>query len=174
MIDCPLQNTAITIFGIGFQVRTRKSIKQWFGENKVSLYKELGMKGHNGIDFGVPIGTKVFAPFDGYIKAYLGKDGYGNYIRIRSPYKSLECVLGHMSSIYAFNKWVNSGDLIGLTGNTGNSTGPHLHFGVRQLNKEDKNVWDLSVRNYNNGYFGYYDISSQTKEWKGTLVINNK
>ena len=66
------------------------------------------------------------------------------------------------------------GDFIGWSGNTGYSTGAHVHLGVRQLViNSKKDVWDCEIENYDNGYKGYIDILPYTLAWKGTLNIND-
>ena len=84
---------------------------------------------HYGVDLKLSVGDTVRAAFSGKvrIRAYEGR-GYGNYLVIRHP-NGLETVYGHMSrSIVREGTVVKAGDPIGLGGNTGRSTGPHLHF----------------------------------------------
>lgn len=172
MIDCPVQNTP---FGL-IQRRPRKTQK--FGNDfKINgkwVYKSMGLKGHNGTDIGIPIGTSIFAPFDGEVVVKYGTKGYGNHIRIRNRSKGLECVLAHLSEIIVkHGTYVRNHDLIALSGNTGFSTAPHLHFGVRRLEYNDKlKLWDLKIANYNNGYFGYLPFDEFTVNWKGTMEKN--
>jgi murein DD-endopeptidase MepM/ murein hydrolase activator NlpD len=86
---------------------------------------------HNGIDIAVAVGTPVYAPADGTIY----KIGYGsepgNYIIINHA-DGFKTVYMHLSvnNIVAVNSIVLQGTLIGLSGNTGGSTGPHLHYEV--------------------------------------------
>ena len=106
MILSPLQDGAM--FGKADWIRTAPRINQYFGGNYVT-YVRFGMKGHNGIDFGCPIGTPIFAPFDGEVTALETTDGYGIHAKIRSRDKLLECVLGHLSQIKQqkdMSKWV--------------------------------------------------------------------
>lgn len=171
MIINPLQNTAKFDFN-WIQVRPKHT--QGFGENP-SMYKPFGMKGHNGDDYGVPIGTAVYAPMDGVIKVKDSKsEGYGLHIRIRNSYKKLECVLGHLSRVDVKDgDKVVQGQKLGVSGNTGFSTGSHLHFGVRSLKYSDKGIWSWEVENYDNGYYGYWDIAPYTISWKGTTSNHN-
>lgn len=88
-----------------------------------------------GIDWGVPNGTKVFAAADGTIeRATSDASGYGMHVRI-SHAENILTVYGHLKSV-TVNKGdkVKQGDLIGYSNNTGNSSGPHLHFEARQSN----------------------------------------
>jgi murein DD-endopeptidase MepM/ murein hydrolase activator NlpD len=90
--------------------------------------------GHNGIDFGVVVGTPVEATMDGKV-TYAGwnTQGYGNLVIVENgDYKTY---YAHLSSIpVAVGDSVSAGATIGLSGNTGNSTGPHLHYEIRQNN----------------------------------------
>ncbi|MCL2720048.1 MAG: M23 family metallopeptidase [Treponema sp.] len=87
---------------------------------------------HNGIDLAAPEGTEVFAAADGVVTAAGFDPVYGNYIIIthNNRWTSL---YGHLQVILvALRTEVKSGNLIGRVGSTGQSTGPHLHFELRQ------------------------------------------
>jgi len=87
---------------------------------------------HAGIDVKVYIGDTIRAAFDGKVRItqYQG-NGYGYHVVIRHP-NGLETLYGHLSKIIAKeNQIVHAGDVIGLGGNTGRSTGSHLHFETR-------------------------------------------
>ncbi len=96
--------------------------------------KTQGLHGWNAIDLGTPVGTSVFAAASGEVlisRASGWNGGYGRYIVI-SHANGTETVYGHLSVNYvSAGEFVFQGQVIGLTGNTGNSTGPHLHFEVR-------------------------------------------
>ena len=86
---------------------------------------------HQGIDLPYPTGTPVYAAFDGKVRIsdYVG--GYGNLVIIRHA-NGLETFYGHLSRRdVESGDWVNAGDVIGLGGSTGRSSGPHLHFETR-------------------------------------------
>lgn len=89
-------------------------------------------KSHNGIDFRAPMGTAVFAAERGEVIA-VGDNGrlqYGMYVLIRHD-NNLTTLYAHLSrQTVQKGAIVNKGDLIGYSGNTGYSTGPHLHFGL--------------------------------------------
>lgn len=96
-----------------------------------------GIHGHNGVDFGAPRGTPVYASADGVVKVSNYRDGnpwfggYGNYIMIEHP-NGTQTLYAHLSGVDAsVGDTVRQGQVIGKTGNTGRSTGPHLHFEVR-------------------------------------------
>lgn len=87
---------------------------------------------HKGVDLSLKMNDTVRAAFEGKIRVvnYEGK-GYGNYVIIRHP-NGLETVYGHLNKhLVKENQIVKSGQAIGLGGNTGRSTGPHLHFETR-------------------------------------------
>lgn len=86
---------------------------------------------HNGIDIDLDKGDKVFAAFDGMVRIATRHGSYGNVVVIRH-YNGLETVYAHLSKIKVKpGQVVISGQVIGLGGSTGRSTGPHLHFEVR-------------------------------------------
>lgn len=87
---------------------------------------------HAGTDIDLDTGDPIYAAFDGVIRiSKFDGSGYGNYIVIRH-YNGLETLYGHMSkTIVQTGTFVKAGELIGLGGSTGRSTGPHLHYEVR-------------------------------------------
>ena len=86
---------------------------------------------HKGIDIGLKWGDKVVAALDGMVRFASRSGGYGNVIIIRH-YNGLETVYAHLSKIKVKpGQIISAGQLIGLGGNTGHTTGPHLHFEVR-------------------------------------------
>ncbi|MBN1962770.1 MAG: M23 family metallopeptidase [Deltaproteobacteria bacterium] len=87
-------------------------------------------RAHNGIDYGVPVGTKVFAVGDGKVTRTGWRSGYGKYVQIRHA-NGWASEYGHLSKILIkTGQKVSQKDIIALTGNTGLSTGPHLHYGL--------------------------------------------
>ena len=89
-------------------------------------------KPHGGVDFGVSEGNPVYAVKDGVVQeTTYDTKGFGNYGKIKHEDGRIS-YYGHMSSLLAkAGENVKAGDLIGYSGNSGNSTGPHLHFEVR-------------------------------------------
>ena len=87
---------------------------------------------HKGLDVKVYIGDTIRAAFDGKVRVVrYERRGYGNYVVIRHP-NGLETIYAHMSKhLVAENEEVRAGQPIGLGGNTGRSTGSHLHFETR-------------------------------------------
>ncbi len=96
--------------------------------------KTQGLHGYNAIDIGTPVGTSIYAAAGGEViisRSSGWNGGYGKYIAIAHP-NGTETVYGHLSVVkVSVGQIVYQGQTIGLSGNTGNSTGPHLHFEVR-------------------------------------------
>jgi len=86
---------------------------------------------HQGIDLPLSTGTPVSAAFDGKVRISDYVSGYGNLVVLRHA-NGLETFYGHLSRRDVEpGDWVSAGDIIGLGGSTGRSTGPHLHFETR-------------------------------------------
>lgn len=121
---------------------------QGFNDQKYrSSYYQFGMVGHNGLDYGMDVWTPILAPHKGIVReATSDPTGYGNYVKVESPDES--SVLAHLSKIsVSEGQEVQEGQLIGYSGNSGNSTGPHLHWGY----------YRTRTRNRQNGFNGYID-----------------
>lgn len=87
--------------------------------------------GHNGLDFGIPTGTPVQSTMNGKV-VYAGwnNQGYGNLVIVENG--AYRTYYAHLSEVpVRIGDRVSAGDTIGLSGNTGNSTGPHLHYEIR-------------------------------------------
>ena len=87
---------------------------------------------HNGVDLVAPPGTPVHAASDGKVVGAAPNAGYGNWIRIEHAH-NVATVYGHLSEFapgISAGVEVHQGQVIGFVGNTGRSTGPHLHFEV--------------------------------------------
>lgn len=89
-------------------------------------------RNHNGIDIDLETGDTIFAAFDGKVRySQYHEGGFGNLVILRH-YNGLETYYGHCSALMvAPNQEVKAGEPIALGGNTGRSTGSHLHFEVR-------------------------------------------
>ncbi len=100
-----------------------------------------GYYGHNGVDLKASIGTDVYAYAGGTV-TFAGWDssGYGNCVKINHG-NNVVTIYGHCSQLYVYaGQQVTAGQLIAASGNTGNTTGPHLHFEVR-VNNIAINPW---------------------------------
>lgn len=97
-------------------------------------YRPRRGRSHMGLDVKVKVGDTIRAAFDGKVRiSRYERRGYGHYLVIRHP-NGLETVYGHLSKkLVEENDIVHAGDPIGLGGNTGRSTGSHLHFETRIL-----------------------------------------
>jgi murein DD-endopeptidase MepM/ murein hydrolase activator NlpD len=85
---------------------------------------------HNGVDLATSQGTAIYAALDGTVSATGYDVTYGNYV-IVSHHSGYQTMYGHMSKILTSKgKYVTTSTKIGLVGNTGQSTGPHVHFTV--------------------------------------------
>ena len=88
---------------------------------------------HYGTDIDLEIGDQVVSAFDGMVRLAKYCQGYGNCVIIRHN-NGLETVYGHLSKLLVEpGQCISAGAILGLGGNTGRSTGPHLHFEMRYL-----------------------------------------
>lgn len=109
-------------------------------------------KFHEGMDFSADIGTPVYATGDGVVNSAGWESGYGNAIVINHGY-NYTTRFAHLSKILVRpGQTVKRGDLIGAVGNTGKSTGPHLHYEVRYKGQPQNPVnyyfMDLTAEEY--------------------------
>ena len=96
-----------------------------------SGYGQRWGRAHQGIDMAGPVGTPIFATGDGVVTYAGWQRGYGNLIKIQHELGT-ETRYGHLSKIRVkVGQKVSRNSLIGDMGNTGRSTGPHLHYEVR-------------------------------------------
>lgn len=109
-------------------------LTQAFG-NFHPRYTQMGLSGHNGLDYALPDGTEVLAPDDGeVVEAGLHTGGFGYYVKLRTP-AGEDWLLAHLHPwmLPRPGTWVAEGSLVGYSDNSGLSTGPHLHLGYRPL-----------------------------------------
>ncbi len=111
-------------------------ISQLWGENPQIYgqitYDGVRLLGHNGIDFLTPVGTPITAVDRGVVQetVYNDPSGFGNFIKVRHDWG--ESIYAHLNTIdIQTGRLVARGDVMGTTGNTGFSNGPHLHFAIR-------------------------------------------
>lgn len=103
--------------------------------------------GHNGLDITSPSGTEILYPHDGKItELTFDASGYGNYVKIENDFEA--SILAHMKTKPngKVGDTVKEGQVAGIVGSTGNSSGPHLHWGYIR-----------NPRNRDNGFNGYVD-----------------
>lgn len=125
---------------------------------------------HPGIDFRAGVGEPVYAPADGVVdyarNGYSG--GYGNMIKLDHSF-GFSTIYAHLSkSIVDRGDFVKKGQLIGHTGNSGLSSGPHLHYEIRFLGKtlDPRAFVDWSMKNYEE----IFDKERQI-QWETFLTI---
>lgn len=137
---------------------------QGFGENKVAYYKADGQKGHSGIDWGMPIGTPIYSSCDGKVILISEDVNRGVGVAVLSDeifkYNGRDCKLRvlywHLkdkSLKVKMGDKVKTGQLLALSGNTGRSTGPHLHLSVAPVAPDGS----MKLLAEGNGYNGYVD-----------------
>lgn len=107
---------------------------------------------HEGMDFTAPIGTDIYSTANGTVSSAGWQQGYGNCVQVNHGYGYLT-LYGHMSSIKVhIGQPVKRGEVIGLVGSTGKSTGPHLHYEVHYkgaiMNPQNYYFLDLSPAEY--------------------------
>lgn len=110
------------------------SVSGYFSRPVVTARRTQGIHGYNGVDLAAATGTQILAAASGQViisRPSGWNGGYGNYIVIKHP-NGTQTLYAHLSANHvSTGEWVTKGQLIGLMGNTGKSTGPHLHFEVR-------------------------------------------
>lgn len=128
-----------------------KRMASGYGMRIHPIYKTAKM--HTGMDFTAPVGTEIYATGNGIVGRveYNGR-GYGNNVVISHGF-GYQTLYGHMSRMTVRpGQRVNRGDLIGYVGNTGTSTGPHLHYevlrGGRPVNPVNFYYNDLTPEEY--------------------------
>jgi murein DD-endopeptidase MepM/ murein hydrolase activator NlpD len=139
-----------------------KKVASGFGWRIHPIYKTTKM--HTGMDFSASVGTEIYATGNGVVVSSNEDRGYGNNVIINHGY-GYQTLYGHMSKIIRKpGQKVNRGDLIGYVGNSGSSTGPHLHYEVIKYNKKINPINffynDLSPAEYER----MLEISSQSNQ----------
>jgi murein DD-endopeptidase MepM/ murein hydrolase activator NlpD len=138
-----------------YPLDTLKQTQGW-GEN-AAYYKQYGQQGHNGNDYGTPVGTPVKASENGVIHF----EGYGQNSPWMGGIAGVCCIIDHgsvytgyahlASTIVNRGQAVVKGQVIGYSGSTGASTGPHLHFEFigKPINFNNGFAGRLNPANYN-------------------------
>lgn len=128
-------------------------------------------KMHSGVDFLLRRGTPVMATANGVIRRATFNSTYGNHIDIRHPEAGYMTRFAHLSEIpdtIGRGTTVERGDVIGYSGNTGRSTGPHLHYEVHKVNGQTLNpthffVPDMTPENY-------YELEEETQQYRASTL----
>jgi murein DD-endopeptidase MepM/ murein hydrolase activator NlpD len=104
-------------------------ITSYFGQRMSPWAGRLKM--HEGLDVGAPYGTPVYSPADGIVTFSGEKAGFGKFVQVDHGY-GIETIYAHNQSLgVRSGEKVKRGSLLAAVGNTGHSTGPHLHYEVR-------------------------------------------
>lgn len=137
-----------------------KRIASGFGFRIHPIYKTWRM--HTGIDFTAPIGTPIYATGDGVVEKLKSKmSGYGKVVVINHGY-GYESLYAHMSKIIVKpGEKVKRGQVIGYVGNTGRSTGPHVHYEIKKNGKPINPV-----------HFFYQDLTPE--EYEKVIEISRR
>jgi murein DD-endopeptidase MepM/ murein hydrolase activator NlpD len=120
-------------------------ISQYFGVNPAA-YARFGLQGHNGLDIAMPRGTQLFAPVAALVtEAGYDVAGYGHYVKL-ATLDGQDWVMAHFDSdpLVVLNDGLEPGQLIGFSGSSGNSTGPHLHIAYRLFNAPFYRGWPFN------------------------------
>ncbi|MEZ4832471.1 MAG: M23 family metallopeptidase [Caldilineaceae bacterium] len=110
-------------------------VSQLWGDNpdfyKQFTYDGVPLRGHNGIDFSMPIGTPIATSDEGRVLTVgASPAGFGNWVMV--DHRWGQSVYAHMNRVTVREgETVRRGDVLGESGNSGTSTGPHLHFSIR-------------------------------------------
>lgn len=136
-------------------------------------YRSRFGRNHYGIDLKASIGDTIYAAFSGKIRlTKFDRGGYGFYVVIRHENK-LETLYGHLSRfLVKENQYVKEGEAIGIAGNTGRSTGPHLHFEFRYNGKciNPEKLIDFETHSPLTGFYTYAPESNR----KNINVASNR
>ncbi len=117
----------------GFPVKNYRKITDKFGYRMHPIKHKRVF--HFGLDFSAKIGTPIYAPADGVVSFAKTKSGYGKFLLVDHPF-GFKTAYGHLSKFaVSEGTYVSKGDIIAYVGNTGRSTGAHLHYEVRYLHK---------------------------------------
>jgi murein DD-endopeptidase MepM/ murein hydrolase activator NlpD len=118
-------------------------------------YRDPNYVRHTGVDFPEPIGTNVYATMAGLV-VYAEVNGpWGNLVVVEN--NGYQTYYAHLDSFeVGKGQVVSRGQMIGTVGNNGNSTGPHLHYGIKKRTGKDSYIWVDPE-----GFFN----RSDTKEW---------
>lgn len=133
-------------------------------------YRRSFRRQHYGTDIKVFVGDTIRAAFSGKVRVVsFERKGYGNYVIIRHT-NGLETVYGHMSKhLVRPDQIVKAGDVIGLGGNTGRSTGSHLHFETRFLGQfiDPEKLFDFEAQDVKGDFYLF------SSNGRGTMLASN-
>ena len=163
------KNLMLNIIPSGNPLQRELEVTSNFGNRKHPI--SGGVKHHNGVDLRLNTGDDVIAPAIGKVIFAGVKGGYGNTVILEHAF-GFQTLYAHLDKIYVdTGEIVGKGKVIAAGGNTGNSTGPHLHYEVlynnAQVEPENFIVWDKENFNivFNN---------EKNVQWESFLTIMGK
>ncbi len=128
-------------FRLSWPCDTHIRVTQYFMANP-QTYARFGLPGHDGIDFGTPENAPIYAAADGIVLTVsFQSNGYGHWIKLRHAHDDgvFFTIVAHLNRVrVGEGQTVRVGDVIGLSGDTGFSTAPHLHFSLQWHGATDK------------------------------------
>lgn len=123
-------NSAVAMTGGLLWPSDYSEITSWFGARPASDTNGIGSTNHGGLDIGAPYGAPIYSAGAGTVTLADWYGGYGNAVMIALD-NGFTTLFGHMSTIsVSAGDRVAPGQIVGLVGSTGNSTGPHLHYSI--------------------------------------------
>jgi len=123
-----------------YPLKTNKKITSLYGMRRDPFTRRLSF--HGGVDIATPIGTNVMATADGEVIHAGWGEGYGVLVVLKHKY-GYTSWYGHLSRILVKKgDIIKQGQIIAISGNTGRTTGPHLHFEIRRFNTR-KNPFEV-------------------------------
>lgn len=146
----------------GFPVDPKKtSVSSDFGNREHPIYGSE--KFHEGIDLRLPMQTPVYATANGIVSFAGQKNGYGNVVIIDHAF-GFQTTFAHLDSFsVSAGQFINKGVLIAKSGNSGRSTGPHLHYEVRHLGTP---LNAANFINWNQQRFDYLFTHEKGVQWE--------
>ena len=151
---------------------------QGFGE-RPEYYKQFGLAGHEGVDFGTPNGTPIISATDGVVVRDIDdpKSGaYGIHCVVWDKIQSCATWYCHLQENKVnIGQVVVKGQLLGYSNNTGNSSGPHLHFNLCRTNaagaRIDTDNGYKGFINPNDGRIARWNITNPTKPTEPNAIV---
>lgn len=156
-----------------FKIDLRNFTMPTDSKQVTSVYGQRWGRLHAGLDIKVYIGDTIRAAFDGKVRIVkYDARGYGKFVVIRHP-NGLETYYGHLSKqLVKENQDVKSGEPIGLGGNTGRSTGSHLHFETRLcgISINPAELFDFKNQDVTDDYYVFTKKTHPQKTTTGMYV----
>lgn len=139
-------------------------VSQFYGQ-RPEYYKQFNLAGHEGVDFATPIGTPILAPFDGVVirdNDDPKQGAYGDTLVLWDSKQKCAVWFCHLlKDTFSVGDKVKKGQVLGETGNSGNTSGPHLHFNIVETDDKGNRL------NKDNGYQGFLNaLDPNLVEWK--------